>query len=403
MRYMPHDAVAFLGCVFILVGLFVSRAMMSMGMMILIGNAVLNLKVVSNCRTFFSQSHLVLLTAYFLLLLLSYFWSEDTHYFNERLQIALPFLIMPFAFHSMSKWDKQWFDWLFALFIFLLIGGMSWSLFQYAQHKDTYDAGYGLSQVIPTPFKNDHIRFSLAVVLGICFCVDLISRYTNPIIRVLLSIAALYAIIYLHILSAKTGILVFYFISFLFLLKLIFQKRFRKAGTIFLVMLLSLPFIMYAFSASFRNKISYVQYSLSQIRNDNKDPNISDEGRIISYKYAIDCIKKNPVIGVGAGDVFDIMKTYYDRDFPKKNVMVLLPHNQFLMTGMGVGVVGMLYLLILQWVLFRLSFKRGFLYFAFWCMMFFTMMIEPLYETQYGTCMFLFFLLLLLQRRIKTE
>jgi len=81
----------------------------------------------------------------------------------------------------------------------------------------------------------------------------------------------------------------------------------------------------------------------------------------------------------------------------------LLPHNQFLMNGMAIGLLGILYLASLQIAILRQCFKRDFLSFLFWCIFFLALLIEPLYETQYGTCMFLFFLLLLLQRRIKTE
>ena len=400
---MPNDVLAFIACIIIVLGLFLSRALMSIGMMMLFGNAIINQKFIPKLKSFFTQPHLILLTVYFFLLLISFAWSEDISYFKERIQIMLPFLILPFAFHTMNKLDLRWYDWLFVLFIVLLLSGISWSLWQYFMRKEMYDAGYSFSQVIPTPFKNDHIRFSLAVVLGIFLSVDLWLRHHNTISRILLTIFILYAVIYLHILSVKTGIFVFYINSFLFLLKIIFQKKYRKAGTFYLVVLIALPFIMYLVSPSFRNKISYVQYSIDQIKNDSKEPNISDEGRIISYKYALECIAKYPLYGVGLGDVFNQMKIYYKRDFQNKEIIVLLPHNQFLMTGMALGIFGIVYLLWIQIALFRLSFKHDFLYFSFWFMMFLTMLIEPLYETQYGTCMFLFFLLLLLQRRTKTE
>lgn len=403
LRYIPHDVLTFVGCLSILTGLFVSRAMMSIGMMILFGNALFNIRLKEKLKSFIHQPHLMMLTGYFLLLSLSFFWSDDVSYFVERLRSLLPFLVLPFAFHASNKPDPKWMDFLFLFFISLTILGMSWSLFQYIQHKESFDHGYGLSHVIPTPFKNDHIRFSLAVVLSICLSIDLFFHNHNKWLRLALASAAMFGILYLHILAVKTGLLAFYMISFLFFLRLVFQRKYRKPAIAFFVVLIGLPFLMYTFSTSFRNKISYVNYSMTQIRNDSHDPNISDEGRIISYRYAVKSILEHPWLGVGSGDVYNTMKTYYDHDFPDEKVTVLLPHNQFLMAGMSVGILGILYLLVLQWLLFRLSFKLDFLYFSFWCMMFLTMMVEPLYETQHGTCMFLFFLLLLLQRRTRVE
>ena len=400
---MPHDVLAFLGCVTIILGLFVSRAMMSIGMMILIGNAIFNLHLGENLRSFFKKPELLLLTGYFLLMSLSIFWSTDTGFYKERLQIMLPFLVLPFAFHSMNRLAIEWFDVLFMLFIALVCAGIGVSLIQYLQHKESYDLGYGFSKLIPTPFKNDHIRFSLAVVLSCCFAVDLMSRHSQLWKRRLLGWFIVYAVVYLHILSTKSGLVVFYLAAALFLIKLFVQKKYRKLGAMMLIGIATLPFLMYAVSSSLRNKIGYFMYSVSQMKNVQQDANVSDEGRLISYSYAIDCIQKHPVTGVGLGDVMNEMQTYYKKDFANRKVTVLLPHNQFLMVGMAIGIAGILYLIILQLVLLRKSYRHDFLSLIFWSIMFFAMMIEPLYETQYGTCMFLFFLLLLLQRRTKTE
>jgi len=400
---MPHDVLTFLGCLFIIIGLFISRAMMSIGMMVLIGNAIFNLKLTEHFRTFIHKPYLILLTGYFFIHLLSYFWSDNTQYFVERMQIMTPFLILPFAFHSMNQLDRKWIDIELAIFVLFVVLGMSWSLFQYAQQKEIFDAGYGLSKVLPTPFKNDHIRFSLAVTLSISFSVYFISRYSNKIILIFSAFAIIYAIIYLHILAAKSGLLAFYMISFLFLIKLVLKKKYRVHASILLFSLIAIPVIMYYTSSSFKNKLYYIQYSIYQMMNDEKESNISDEGRLISYNYAFQSIKKNLWIGVGLGDVKDEMQKYYDKDFGESKVIALLPHNQFLMNGMAIGLLGILYLASLQIAILRQCFKRDFLSFLFWCIFFLALLIEPLYETQYGTCMFLFFLLLLLQRRIKTE
>jgi O-antigen ligase len=400
---MPHELLSLCGCLLILIGLFVSRAMMSIGMMTLVGNAFLNANLVNHFKSFFSKPHLYLLSGYVLLLGSSFFWSQDIHFFNERILIALPFLLLPFAFHSMKPFSKQWFDALLLFFITLCFLGMTWSLFQYIQHKEAFDAGYGFSQVIPTPCKNDHIRFSLAIVLAICFSVQLIATSNKKILNTILIFFTLFAISYLHILSAKTGLLAFYMVSLLFIGKLIRQKSTRKKGLLIVPFLFTLPIIMYMGSTTFRNKIAYVNYSISQIKNANKETNISDEGRLISYSYALDCIKAHPWFGIGLGDIRQEMKTHYQQDFGNTSVTVLLPHNQFLMLGMAIGLPGIMYLLLMQFSLFRFVYRRDFLCVLFLCIMFLAMMVEPLYETQYGTCMFLFFLLLLLQQRTMTE
>ncbi|MBK7690336.1 MAG: O-antigen ligase family protein [Bacteroidetes bacterium] len=398
LQILPHDVFTFVGCVTVIVGMYLSRAMISIGMITLISSALLNVKLFSNLRSFIQKPHLLMITGYFLLFALSYFWSDDIHYYKERMQIMIPFLILPFSFIAMNRWELRWYDLLMLLFILLNLSGIGWSLHEYYQQKEQFDIGYGFSKVIPTPFKNDHIRFSLAVVMSICFCVDLFSRYSLPFIRALLILVIFIDIAYIHILSAKTGIVAFYLVALIFIIQIIFSTKFRKLGVASLFVIATLPFIMYLIFPSFKNKIGYFRYSLEQMNNTEKEANISDEGRLISYQYALEIIRNHPIIGVGIGDVYGQMKQRYSRDFQDKEVTTLLPHNQFLMAGVGLGIIGILYLLLLQFSIFKLVKKNDFLYLSFCIVMLFTMMIEPLYETQYGTCIFLFFLLLLMKR-----
>jgi len=398
LHILPHDAIAFIACALVIVGMYISRAMMSIGMMILLANAIINAHLGANLKRFMTKTHLLLITGYFLLLSLSFFWSADKVYFNERFQIMIPFLILPFSFFSVSRWGMKWYDILILLFIILNLGGIAWSMGQYLQQKDAYDIGYGFSKLIPTPFKNDHIRFSIAVVMSICFCVDLFSRQKNLWAKIGLVVVVLIDVLYIHILAAKTGILSFYLVTLLFIIYMLFSLEYKKMGIIILFISLTLPFIMYALFPSFKNKIGYIRYTIDQLGNTERQANVSDEGRLISYEYAIESIRKNPWKGVGLGDVYHEMALRYENEFKGQSAKVLLPHNQFLMVGMAVGVFGIIYLLLMLFFILKIVRKNDFLYFSFCLLMLLTIMIEPLFETQYGTCIFLFFLLFLMKR-----
>jgi O-antigen ligase len=390
--------IAFGACIIVILGMYISRAMMSIGMMLLLANSIINVNLIKNFNHFLEKKHLLLITGYFFLMLISYFWSEDKLYFSERMQIMIPFLVLPFSFFSVTRWESKWYDRLILLFIVLNLAGIFWSLYLYLQQKEMYDIGYGYSKLIPTPFKNDHIRFSIAVVMSICFSVDLFSRYKKASLRFLLIVVVLLDVIYIHILAAKTGVVSFYLVALLFILYMLFSVQYKKAGILALLICLVLPFVMYALLPSFKNKIGYFQYSINQMTNNEKEANISDEGRLISYRYALESIQENPIKGVGVGDVYNEMKSKYQLGFQDNQVNVLLPHNQFLMAGMAVGVFGIFYLVSMLFFIFKIVKKNDFLYFSFCLILLFAMMIEPLFETQYGTCIFLFFLLLLMKR-----
>lgn len=338
-----------------------------------------------------------MLSGYFLLILFSGLWSENQTYLAGRLQVILPFLVLPFAFHTMSNWKEEWFNVVIIIFLLLNLGAILWSVNQYLRHKEMYDAGYGYSHSIPTLFQNDHIRFSMTVVMSLMFSIELLSRFRIYWIRFLLLLLVLVDILFLHLLAAKTGLLALYFTLFLLLIRMIFVHKKKILGVILLLCSLTLPCILFFVMPSFKNKLGYVRYSIEQILNSNKQANVSDEGRIISYQYALKSIRLSPWIGVGMGDVYDEMEVQYHQDFAK-DVKVILPHNQFLMTGMAVGIGGIAYLICMLMVLFKAGRTKGFLYHWLMIILFFSMLVEPLFETQYGTCIFLFFSLLLLKR-----
>jgi O-antigen ligase len=388
-----------LACVMVIVGMYLSRALMSIGMMLLIMNAVMNIHFKDYWKYFIRHPYLVCLSLYFLYAAVSGLWSENTGYLFQRLQILLPFLTLPLAFISIGKWESKWVHWILAIFILLNIGGIVWSLSLYFPNKAFYDAGYHYSHQIPTPFKQDHIRFSLSVVMSILFCVSFWNSYPQTRVRILMLGIVVLDIFYLHILSVKSGLIAFYLISFLYIIRFLFIAQYRKYGVLLMAILIMLPILMYQISESFRTKIGYVRYSLERMQNEMKETNISDEGRLISYQFALEIIRTKPLSGVGYGDVFDAMQKKYDAEFGQGKTMPLIPHNQILMAGVAMGIPGIILLLTMFILLWKQVRKQDFLFFCFMVLMSFAISIEAFFETQYGMCLFLFFLLLLLQRK----
>jgi len=59
------------------------------------------------------------------------------------------------------------------LFIVLIAVGCCWSIGQYVADYQTITEGYLRAKVIPTPFDNNHLWFSYAVVIAILLLADL--------------------------------------------------------------------------------------------------------------------------------------------------------------------------------------------------------------------------------------
>jgi O-antigen ligase len=170
---------------------------------------------------------------------------------------------------------------------------------------------------------------------------------------------------------------------------LMFQSKHRRWAVLGLLSLLALPVVMYQVSTPFKNKIGYVRYSIEQMQNPEAQAQVSDEGRLISYRFAWQHIMAHPLNGVGLGDVYDTMQAEYTARFGAQEGLSLLPHNQFLMSAMAAGIFTFP---IWLWALFLLWRERGAgrtMRRYFWALVVYAMMIEPLFETQYGVGVFL--------------
>lgn len=373
-------------------GLFLSaRALMSMGM---IGFCICVLAMPNLSTRLKHLAHdkqALALMACTALPLLSFLWSNNTRYWVERAQIMIPFLILPAMFSLYRPPHYRWVDAWKLSWILASLGGIAYSLWQYSLHRETIDAAYGFAKHMPTPFKNDHIRFSLAICITLLFCIERALKKKQPIWWGI----ALVAVIYLHWLSAKSGLIAFYGITLAGISILLFKKQGRKYALAGLFLIAALPICMYQISTPFKNKIGYFLYSLEQIQNGEAQAQVSDEGRLISYRFAWQHIKAHPLLGVGLGDVYDTMQVDYQKQFQQTQVQSLLPHNQFLMSAMSAGVLTIPIWFFALYLLWLEKGENQLIRRFFWGLVFFAMMIEPLFETQYGVSVFLMVGLLL--------
>ena len=370
----------------IVLGLFLSaRALMSMGMIGFTTCVMVMPQLKERARALLHDKQALWLMATTALPLLSFFWSRNTTYWFERAQIMVPCLILPAMFSMFRPPHYRWVDTWKLTWIIASLGGMIYSLAQYLQHKEAIDAAYGFAKHMPTPFKNDHIRFSLAVCITVLFCVERAIRRSE---KIWWGIAAL-AMAYLHWLSAKSGLVAFYGLAFGGIIYVLFQTAYKKQALIGLILLILIPMVMYQVSTPFKNKLGYFRYSLEQMRNNDAQAQVSDEGRLISYRFAGQHIQAHPLVGVGLGDVYDTMQANYQQQFGTSEGLSLLPHNQFLMSAMAAGLLTVPIWIGALWLVWREDGKGKIMRRFFWGLVVFAMLIEPLFETQYGVCVFL--------------
>src|SRR5690606_29888237 len=111
--------------------------------------------------------------------------------------------------------------------------------------------------------------------------------------------------------------------------------------------------------------------------------------RIVVWDIAIQEVKKHP-FGVGTGDVKDhIIQKYKENKLDQFAEIKLNPHNQYLQTGVSIGWIGILLLILLQVCLILKGFKNNnWLLFSFSILCMFNMFFESFLEAQAGIVFF---------------
>jgi O-antigen ligase len=395
---MPHQIIAYLACFMVILGLFWARAIFATGIIILLGNALVNKDVVTNFKNLANHKTFCSIVFLFMIYAISGLWSKDVNTWGNSIQLHLPLLAIPIGIFSFKHLSKHQLMAIFYLYIAFCIGGCVWSYVQYLSNKDAFDAGYGISHVIPTPFKGDHIRFSIAVVLAIWFSYFCIQKINIVWLKILTWMAILIFVFYLHILSVKTGLVCFYILFVTLLIHQIKIKKNYKTAVLGLVVLICLPIVAFYTSNTFNRKMYYIKYSIVEMLDNKNDLGVSDEGRLISYTLALNIWKNNKLLGIGAGDIPQQLQKQFVITFPNTNpVRTLLPHNQLLMIMLVAGLFGaVVYLYFLLIPLFS-YYKKSLLFIGFWLIVLIPQLVEPLHETQYGIAIHLFFYALIIR------
>ncbi len=347
-------------------------------------------------RLWFRQRWWWLALFWLFLYAISYFWSDDKGYWGTRLQVKLPVALLPLAFYFLPRFDARHIQIITLVMNLVLLAGACYSISFLINDYEYYMAQYRYSHLFPTPVRGDHIRFSLAMALTIVWSwyafPQLGYKWLKWVVGITMSLLAAY----MHILAAKSGLITLYvFVVAWCIYYTITEKKVAGLAVLFGVFVLGV--VAVNFVPTLKKRFEYTLMNYQIFKNHDKVSVYGDVNRIISYKLAVELIRENPMAGVGVGNMEHRMQERYAKYYPETtDVNRLLPHNQFLVAGLGAGIPCMLLFLI--WAIFpvtRIRRNRESFFFAVvWFLLFFQLLIEPVLEVHFGVFVYLFFMLL---------
>lgn len=360
------------------------------------GRLALHHQLFTNFKKFLQQPEYIAITLFFWLVLLSGVLTEDYDYWWERLRLKAPFLVLPFIFYQLPKLSKRQYHHIFYFLVLSLVITCCGIGINYGLHFDEINQAIKEGRSIPTP--RNHIRFSLILALGIISGGYLYFKryfYKYQWERQLLLGSIIFLFLFIHVLSVRSGLLALYATLFVLLIRFILIEKKYILGISGILLLTALPFIAYHTVPSFQKKISYALWDLKMYK-EGKGDTYSDSGRLISLQIGLKIGNAYPIMGVGAGNLRQVVKEIYKKDYPNLKEPKM-PHNQWVSVYAGTGIIG---LLIFGWAFFLpLLYRNNYhhpLFLGFYAIIFTSLMMENTLENSIGIGFFCFFLLLLL-------
>jgi O-antigen ligase len=386
-----QSAAVFYSVLLMITSLYISRGVLSVAIIIFLLFAIIRNDIRSQLKKFIATPSLICFSLLFFIPFASGLWSSDIDNWVDVVRIKLPLLFFPIAFAgSWRLSQKQWLVIAYA-FLFVVCIGCAWGLVDYAQNSKNIHEGYLRAKTILTPLEDDHVRFGWLASVAVVLCLLLFEMLQQKKNKVLLILLAAFFVIYLHVLSGRTGVLSLYIFLFLYANWLLFKLKKRKWSALLLVVLITLPISAYFLLPTFKARIQYNYYDLSLAKEAQYLPGSSDGARTMSLKAGWQMLQQNP-LGVGAGDIMNEADKWYAANVP--HVLQsdkFYPSSEWLMYGGFAGWPGVIAFTVLMLVPFFVRIKQYRLFWiAFHATAAFSFVFDMGLEVQYGVFLYAF-------------
>lgn len=210
-------------CIFaMLIGFLVSRAVLSVAMVLMGANALRQVPI----RQWLAAKWWWLGLGWIALYALSWFWSQDKAEWNNHVQVKLPFLLLPLSFFCLPKFTSAQMRIYTLGMNIIMLSGIAYSLSFFFKDPVLYKTGYDYSHLLPTPVYRDHISFSAAIATCFIWLVYFFPKTKTRTEKTVILITAAVFAVYLHILAAKTGLVILYIFFIGASLYLLFRQHF---------------------------------------------------------------------------------------------------------------------------------------------------------------------------------
>lgn len=352
---------------------------------------------ISNHLKNLKRNYLLWLPAlYFIWHLISLGWSDNMEYGARDLETKLSFLLVPVLIGASAPGQRQRLNFFIALTVGVILNGL-WSLFNAFQ---AFEADGLTSHFFYIELsKLTHVAYlTMMVTLCLLYLIyDLFySRKMDPQPWALIT-AMLLLSLFTVMLDSRTAFFTMILVCiFYFLITIITLKKVKDNLNPFLLFLVLFSAGYFGLSR-LHNRMGELTNAVKTINTEvlpEKEGKEADYGnagvRPVLWKNAVNVISKAPLIGTGCGDLkVELKEQYRIVGFYTGIKFNLNPHNQYLHTTVGLGLIGLfllfMMLLIPAWKAFQ---QKNWFVFAFMVVFIMNGVTESVLEVQNGVLLF---------------
>ncbi|MBS1647064.1 MAG: O-antigen ligase family protein [Bacteroidetes bacterium] len=219
-KYLSHSNLFFFGLMLFVVGMPLSRFLVSVSQFVLLGNWLIERDFLNKWNTLKKSKAFWAFTAFYLFCALSVLWSNDFSYATKDLRVKLPMLWLPLLFFTTQPLNKQKYHLLMHFFVLACIIASFCSVAVYfgIGHKKIKD-------IRDISIFESHIRFSLMLVLSVCYTVFCLFYLPLTKQKVGYLFALAWLLFFIVFLQSVTGLIILIVLAFLGMMFFLFSKQ----------------------------------------------------------------------------------------------------------------------------------------------------------------------------------
>ena len=341
-----------------------------------------------------NRRNTLLFAGLYILYLLGLLYTSDYAYARFDLEVKLSLLVFPLVFSTADVGFLNTRHLRLLMHVYLagcvvgslLLLGHAFTLWREGVQGAFYYMK--LSWYFHSAYFAMYLNFAMAFIV-----IELLRRFRilPSALKIAYYILLAWFFVFIFLLSSKMGLICMVLIAALGAAELIFRqkKTFLGLGLIILFMM----FIragLHVFSGT-SDRVIQSTSTLSGSAGQETSKSTSD--RIDIWKVSLEIIKSNVLIGVGTGDVKDVLiAKYKENKIDEALEFKLNAHNQYLQTFMTLGIPGITALLLMLFLPMISALRKHYLlYFVFTLLFAANILVESMFETQAGVVWYAFF------------